>query len=130
MLLDKLLDYLTVHPEPFATCLLNSGRRLSLPGPPGVMFHFVMQANGVLRGPEGQQYPLERFFLAVVLSGIRHTLECGLDVQSERVIEATPTGEGIARLVAGFQGSAELGVACGAVNVTYRDSLGLFRRLR
>ena len=57
-------------------------------------------------------------------------MECGLDVQSERVIEAPPTGEGIVRLVAGSQGSAELRVACGAVNVTYGDSLGLFRRLR
>ena len=94
------------------------------------MLHFVMQGNGVLRGPEGQQYPLERFSLTVVPRGIRHTLECGLDVQSERVIEAPPTGEGIVRLVAGSQGSAELRVACGAVNVTYGDSLGLFRRLR
>jgi len=130
MFLDKLLDYVTVHSEPFVTCLLSSGWRLSSPGPPGVMFHFVMQGNGVLRGSEGQQYPLERFYLAVVPNGIRHTLECGLDVQSERVIEEPPTGEGIARLVAGSQGSAELRVACGAVNVTYGDSLVLFRRLR
>ena len=75
-------------------------------------------------------YSVERFPLAVVPSGIRHTLECGLDVQSERVIEAPPTGEGIVRLVAGSQGSAELRGACGAVNGTYGDSLGLFRRLR
>jgi len=51
-------------------------------------------------------------------------------VQSERVIEAPPTGEGVVRLVAGNQVSAELRVACGAVNVTYGDSLGLFHRLR
>ena len=55
MLLDKLLDYVTVHSEPVATCLLISGWRLSLPGPPGVMFHIVMPGNDVLRGPEGQQ---------------------------------------------------------------------------
>ena len=130
MLLDKLLDYVTVHSEPFATCLLSLGWRLSLPGPTGVMFHFVMQGNVVLRAPAGQQYPLQRFPLAVVPSGISHTMECGLDVQSERVIEAPPTGEGIVRLVAGSQGSAELRVASGAVNGTYGDSLGLFRRLR
>ncbi len=132
MLLDKLLDYVTVHAEPFATCLLSSGwrPRLRLPGPPGVMFHFVMQGRGILRGPEGQEFPLERFFLAVVPSGFRHTLECGVDVRSERIIEAPPTGEGVVRLVAGNQVSAELRVACGAVNVTYGDSLGLFHRLR
>ena len=62
MLLDKLLDYVTVHSEPFATCLLSSGWRLRLPGPPGVMFHFVMQGSGILRGPDGQEFPLERFF--------------------------------------------------------------------
>jgi len=60
MLLDKLLDYVPVHSEPFATCLLGSGWWLSLPGPPGVMFYFVIQGNGVLLGPEGQQYPIER----------------------------------------------------------------------
>ena len=86
MLLDKLLDYVTVHSEPFATCLLSSGWRLSLPGPPGVMFHFVMQGRGVLKGPKGEQYSLERFSLAVVPSGVRRTLECGPDVRSERVI--------------------------------------------
>ena len=130
MLLDKLLDYVTVHSEPFATCLLSSGWRLRLPGPPGVMFHYVMQGSGILRGSEGQEFPLERFSLAVVPTGVRHTLECGVDVQSERVIEAPPTGEGVVRLVAGNQVSAELRVACGAVNVTYGDSLGLFHRLR
>jgi len=130
MLLDKLLDYVTVHSEPFATCLLSSGWRLRLPGPPGVMFHFVVQGNGILRGPEGEEYPLERFYLAVVPSGVRHALECGIDVQSERIIDAPPTGEGVVRLVVGTQVSAELRVACGAVNVTYGDSLGLFHRLR
>ena len=63
-------------------------------------------------------------------SGIRHTLEYCLDVQSERVIEAPPAGEGIVRLAVGAQGSAELRVACGVVNVTYGDALGLVRRLR
>ena len=82
MLLDKLLDYVTVHSEPFATCLVSSGWRLRLSGPPGVMFHFVMQGSGILRGPEGEEYPLERFSLAVVPSGVGHALECGINVQS------------------------------------------------
>lgn len=130
VLLDKLLDYVVVHAEPFATCLLSSGCRLRLPGPPSVMFHFVMQGSGFLRGPEDELFPLERFSLAVIPQGVRHMLECGLNVESERVIDAPPTGEGVVRLVAGAQVSAELRVACGAVNVTYGDSLGLFQRLR
>ena len=90
MLLDKLLDYVTVHSEPFATCLLSSGWRLRLSGRPGVLFHYGMQGSGILRGPEGQEFPLERFSLAVVSSGVSHTLECGVDVQSERISEAPP----------------------------------------
>ena len=61
MLLDKLLDYIVVHSEPFATCLVSSGWRPNLPGPPHVMFHFVMQGSGLLRVPDGRTYPLERF---------------------------------------------------------------------
>ena len=86
MLLDKLLDYVTVHAEPFATCLLSSGWRLRLPGPPEVMFHFVMEGSGYLRGPEGELIPLERFSLAVVPKGIQHSLECGQEVDSEEVV--------------------------------------------
>ena len=62
MLLDKLLDYVTVHSEPFATCLLSSGWRLRLSGPPGVMFHFVMQGSGILRGQMGKSSRLSAFF--------------------------------------------------------------------
>jgi AraC family transcriptional activator of mtrCDE len=61
--------------------------------------------------------------------GAKHTLECGREVQSERTIDAPPSGGGIVRLVAGAPDSAEFRVACGIVNVTYGDSLGLFQRL-
>jgi AraC-like DNA-binding protein len=129
MLLDKLLDYVVVHVEPFATCLINSGWRLNLPGPPNVMFHFVMQGSGVLRVPDGRTYPMERFSLAVVPRDAKHTLACGVDTPSELTIESPPTGAGIVKVVTGAASSAEFQVACGMVNVTYGDSLGLFRRL-
>ena len=130
MLLDKLLDHVSVHAEPFATCLLSAGWRLRLPGPPEVMFHFVMQGSGYVRGPEGGLLPLERFSLAIVPKGTQHSLECGQDVESEEVIQGPPAGEGVVRLVAGIATAAELRVACGTVSVTYGDSLGLFQRLR
>lgn len=94
------------------------------------MFHFVMQGSGFIRGPDGDAYELERFSLAVVPKGVRHNLECGQEIQSERTIEEPPTEEGLVRLVAGIPISAEFRVACGTVNVTYGDSLGLFERLR
>lgn len=130
VLLDKLLDYINIHADPFATCLLSSGWRLCLPGPPDVMFHFVMQGSGFLRGPEDELHRLERFSLAIVPRGIRHNLECGTDVGSELAVDAPPPGSGVVQLVAGPPVTAELRVACGMVNVTYGDSLGLFQRLR
>ena len=130
MLIDKLLDHVVVNAEPFATCLLSSGWRLRLPGPPDAMFHFVMQGSSFLRGPDGERHPLERFSLAVVPKGARHNLECGEEVRSELTVEAPPADAGVVRLVAGAPVSAEFRVACGTVNVTYGDSLGLFQRLR
>ena len=130
VLLDKLLAHVVVEVEPFATCLLSSGWRLRLPGPPDAMFHFVMQGTGALRGTEGGPLRLERFSLGVVPKGTGHALECGQDVRSERVIEAPSTAEGVVRLVAGNLNAAELRVACGVVRVTYGDSLRLFQGLR
>ena len=72
---------------------------------------------------------MERFSLAVVPHGAKHTLECGPDAQFERTIEEPPSGDGVVRLIAGAPTSAEFRVACGLVNVTYGDSLGLFQRL-
>ena len=129
MLLDKLLDHVAVQSEPFATCLISSGWRLNLPGPPNVMFHFVMEGSGALRLPDGTTYPMDRYFLAVVPHDAKHTLECGLDAQSERSIDALPSGEGVVRVTAGPPDTAEFHVACGRVNVSYGDSLGLFQRL-
>ena len=121
---------LLIHVDPFATCLLSFGWRLRLPGPPDTMFHFVLQGSGGLRGPEGELLQLDRFSLAVVPKGIRHSLGCGSEVRSERAIEGPPTGEGVVRLVAGRSDSSDLRVACGIVRVTYGDSLGLFQHSR
>ena len=117
-----------VHVEPFATCLLDRGWRLSLPGPPDAMFHFVLQGSGFIRDPSGHRHRLDRFYLAVVPKGIPHALECGTEIQSERTIQASLISEGAVRLVAG-QGVPDLRIACGVVSVNYGDSLGLFQRL-
>ena len=129
MLLDKLIRNMSVHVEPFATCLLDSGWRLRLPGPPDVMFHFVLQGNGFVREPGGQLHRLERFYLAVVPKGVPHALECGVQINSERVVEAPPASEWGVRILAG-KGPADLRIACGVVTINYGDSLGLFQRLR
>ena len=129
MLLDKLLRNVFVQVEPFATCLLDAGWRLRLPGPPDAMFHFVLEGTGFVLGPGGQRHRLDRFYLAVVPKGTPHSLECGVEIRSERAIQEPPTGDGVVRFVAG-EGAPDLRVACGVVSVNYGDSLGLFQRLR
>ena len=129
MLLDKLLRNVSVHVEPFATCLLEAGWRLRLPGPPDAMFHFVLEGSGFVRGPGGQRHPLDRFCLAVVPKGVPHSLECGAEIRSERVIKEPPATDGVVRFVAG-EGTTDLRIACGVVSINYGDSLGLFQRLR
>lgn len=130
VLLDKLLSNVVVHVEPFAMCLVGPGWRLRLPGPPDVMFHFVLQGSGVLRGPKGETHQLERLYLGLVPKDTPHALECGSEVRSVRTIDTPPTEPGVVRLVAGASDSADLEVACGVVRVNYGDSLGLFQRLR
>ena len=129
MLLDKLLRNVLVHVEPFATCLLDTGWRLRLPGPPDVMFHFVLRGSGFVREPDGRLHGIERFHLAIVPKGIPHALECGVDIRSERVVQEPPTSDGVVRIIAG-EGPADLQIACGLVSISYGDSLGLFQGLR
>ena len=129
MLLDKLLRNIIVQVEPFATCLLDTGWRLRLPGPPDVMFHFVLQGSGFVSGPDGELHRLERLYLAVIPKGIPHALECGVEIRSERVIQEPPASDGVVRIIAG-DGPADLQIACGVVSIRYGDSLGLFQRLR
>ena len=129
MLLDKLLRNVIVHVEPFATCLVDAGWRLRLPGPPDVMFHFVLQGSGFVSGPDGKLHRLERLYLAVIPKCIPHALECGAEIRSERVIEEPPASDGVVRIIAG-DGPADLRIACGVVSIRYGDSLGLFQRLR
>ncbi len=69
MLLDKLLTNLAVHVEPFARCMLSTGWRLALPGPPEVMLHFVLEGHGAIRGLDGKTDPIAPYWLAVVPAG-------------------------------------------------------------
>jgi hypothetical protein len=47
-ILDRYLANLSVEVEPFALCMLQSGWRLTLPGPPCAMLHFVVEGDGWL----------------------------------------------------------------------------------
>lgn len=127
---DKVLANLNIHVEPFALCLISEGWRLRLPGPPGVLLHFVLKGSGAIVGPKGDRHPLVPFSLSVVPVGAVHALESSGHVQRERRIDAPPKGEPICRLIVGSPEESNLIVACGVLGVRYGESFGLFDRLR
>lgn len=129
MLLDRLLSNLSVHVKPFAVCTLSEGWRLYLPGPPGLLFHFVLEGNGMLYGPRGDAHPIAPMSLAIVPSGAKHMLESSGDIRDELRIEVPPSGELVCEIVAGSSDQTDLVVGCGIVSVRYGPSLDLFDHL-
>jgi AraC-like DNA-binding protein len=129
MLLNKLLSNLSVHVKPFAICTLSEGWRIHLPGPPGLLFHFVLEGNGVLYGPRSDAHPLAPLSLAVVPSGAKHILESSGDIRDELRIDVPPSGEQVCEIVAGSSEQANLVVGCGIVSVRYGPSMDLFNHL-
>jgi AraC-like DNA-binding protein len=129
MLLNKLLSNLSVHVKPFAICTMSEGWRLHLPGPPGLLFHFVLEGNGVLYGPRSDAHPIAPLSLAVVPRGAKHILESRGDVRDELRIDAPPSGDQVCQIVAGSIEHADLVVGCGIVSVRYGPSLDLFDHL-
>lgn len=131
MLLDKLLCNIDVRVDFFSLCLLSSGWRLQLPGPPDVMLHFVLRGRGTVRGPKNRAYSLTPCWLAIVPKGAAHLLESVGEVKHERRIDAMPIGARIPpSLVAGSLEHPDLIIACGLVRVRYGKSLGVFDQLR
>ncbi|MEM7052606.1 MAG: AraC family transcriptional regulator [Acidobacteriota bacterium] len=127
MLLDRLLAKLDVEVEPFALCLVSSGWRLRLPGPPAVMLHFVLAGRGILQASDGGERPLVPGTLAVIPKGSPHAI----GPQGEALREHQPGAdqEEVRVIAAGEPGEAALTVACGLVRVRYGSALGLFDQL-
>jgi AraC-like DNA-binding protein len=128
-MLDRYLANLSVEVEPFALCMLQSGWRLTLPGPPCAMLHFVVQGSGWLSCPDGTHAQLGPNWLIVIPTGTGHSLETSEQYDHELKIECTPTGPPVHHIVAGDDGSAEMVVGCGTLNVRYGESIGLFDHL-
>lgn len=130
MLLEKLLSNLTVHVQPFALCTMSAGWRLHLPGPPGLLLHFVLEGNGMLYGPRRDAHSFAPRHLAVVPPGAKHVLECAGEIHDDLYIDAVPAGEQICRVVAGSEDEPNVIVGCGLVTVRYGQSLDLFDHLK
>lgn len=130
MLVDRLLANLSVRVEPFVLCQLSSGWRMHLPGPPGVMLHYVLKGRGAVRGPDGKSHPIAKSWLVVVPSGVVHVLETGAKIRDEVRIAAALARPPMRTITAGPATAPELVIACGVIDVRYGRSLGLFDRLR
>ena len=116
--------------DPFAVCSVSSGWSLQLPGPPDVMLHFVLEGSGTLRLDDGEEMPLYPYTLAVVPHGVAHSLVCARDGGPEQVAHSGKrSGDELAQFVAGSLEDTEFRVACGLIQVTYGDTLALFRYL-
>jgi AraC-like DNA-binding protein len=127
--LDKYLENIRVEVEPFALCMIDSGWKLTLPGPPVAMLHFVTQGDGWIIDPNGQRTPISANTLAIVPIGMGHSFDTG-DDDEELVIDSPPVEPPVHRIVAGSSGSPELIVACGTLKVHYGSAKGLFDHLR
>ncbi len=130
MQLDKILSNLHIRVEPFALCLICDGWRLHLPGPPGVLLHFVLKGEGAIIGTGRSPQPITACGLVVVPPGALHTLEPSGPIQYEKRIEKPPNDRPICELVAGPCKNPNFVVACGIIHVTYGQSLGLFNHLK
>lgn len=127
-MLDRYLGNLSVEVEPFALCMLQSGWRLTLPGPPCAMLHFVVQGDGWLSCPDGTHSRLGPNWLIVIPTGTVHSLDTRENFDHELKIDCTPTGPPVHHIVAG-DAPAEMVVGCGTLNVRYGESIGLFDHL-
>ena len=128
-ILDRYLANLSVEVEPFALCMLQSGWRLTLPGPPTAMLHFVVRGDGWLSCPDGSHAPIGPNWLVVIPAGTVHSLETPEEFEHELRIDCAPTGPPVHYIIAG-ESPAEMVVGCGTLNVRYGESIGLFDHLK
>ena len=128
-ILERYLANLSVEVEPFAVCLLDRGWRLSLPGPPCAMLHFVVEGEGWLSCRDGTHKRIGPNWAIVIPTGVDHSLDTLKQFSRELKIECTPTGPPVHYIVAGESGPAEMKVGCGTLNVRYGEALGLFDHL-
>ena len=128
-MLDRYLKNLSIEVEPFAICMLDMGWRLTLPGPPVDMLHFIVQGEGWVISSDGQRQRIGPNWLVVIPAGNVHSLETRGQMLHEMRIECAPEGPPVHRIRAGNGGPLEMVVGCGTVNVRYGEAVGLFDHL-
>jgi AraC-like DNA-binding protein len=128
-ILDRYLVNLSVEVDPFAICLLDGGWRLTLPGPPCAMLHFVEKGEGWLSCGDGTHKSIGPNWVIVIPMGLVHSLETDEEYDHELTIDCSPSGPPVHYIVAGDEGPLEMRIGCGTLNVRYGEALGLFDHL-
>jgi AraC-like DNA-binding protein len=128
-ILERYLANLSVEVEPFAVCLLDRGWRLSLPGPPCAMLHFVVRGEGWLTCKDSTHTKIGKNWVIVIPTGTAHSLETVESCDHELNIPCTPDGPPVHYIVAGESGPLDMTVGCGTLNVRYGEALSLFDHL-
>ena len=109
-ILERYLANLSVKVEPFAVCLLDGGWRLTLPGPPRAMLHFVVHGDGWLSCPGGTHTPIGKNWVIVIPTGTVHSLETHEQYDHELTIPRIPDEPPVHYIVAGDLGPPDMKV--------------------
>jgi len=133
MLLERLLDNLSLNVDAFASCHVAQGWRLRLPALDWVTLHYVAEGEGEVRDGAGNMLRIPGGSVAVVPPHLVHSLQCGMPPFGE-VVAGNPRlrENGLPAHLAGPDEPEEtdgLVVVCGKVEVTYGGGLGLFDQL-
>jgi hypothetical protein len=135
MLLERLLDNLAVHVEPFARCHVASGCSLRLAGFGWATFHFVLRGEGELRTHDGGAEPLRPGTLAVMPARMPHAIHQGDEQQVTSRDAAATDAAGLSLFVAtpddpgtntGERGADDMVIVCGELQALFAQGLGLF----
>lgn len=129
-MLDRFLENMSFEVEQFALCMLEPNWRLTLPGPPVAMMHFVVQGDGWLGDAESRRNRIGTNCLAIVPAGLAHSIETTGEIDNTLLIDGPPEGKPLHHIVAGNQDIAEMVVCCGVVNARFGETIDLFNHLR
>ncbi|MFG3408096.1 helix-turn-helix domain-containing protein [Streptomyces sp. NPDC048142] len=131
MLLERLLDSLAVHVEPFALCRIPAGTSLRLDARDDITLHFVLEGDGeVVWGPTRAR-AVRQGHLVVMPAQLTHAIRRASGVADRKVRDISAVGEVDAMQVftGGDNGQDEdnaLVVACGRLQASYAHGPGLF----
>jgi AraC-like DNA-binding protein len=103
---------------------------MRLPASPQVFVKFVIEGEGVIRGPHGHSYPIATGNLVVVPEGASYQIETGSEILNELRISGKPEGDPPYRVCAGHWEEPALVTACGLVSASLGGSVGVFSHLR